>query len=149
MTLADTVVLVWSKNAARSKWVRAELGASIYRRVADGTVRVVPVMLDDTPLPALVADSLGFRVNEPRGMLEVASKLAGNSTPKELARRLQDRFFEMLDKLGEGVGPHEYRFCPMCGSTRLEGWQATDDANDRMYAGIRCKDCRWEEGDEV
>jgi len=146
---ADLVVVVWSENAAKSKWIKAELHASIYRRVSDGTVRVVPLMLDDTPLPALVADSRGFRVHDTTEILEVASKITGDSTPKELARRLQNRFFEMLDSIGGGVGSSDYRFCPRCGSTKLEGWQATDDANDRMYAGVRCKDCHWEDGGEV
>ena len=146
---ADLVAVIWSKNAAKSKWVKAELQASIYRRISDGSVRVVPVMLDETPLPVLLADSLGYKVSHPMDIFNIAAKIGGDSSATELARRLQERFFELLDQIGEGVSSFEYRFCPMCGSMKLEGWQQTDDANDRMYAGIRCKDCHWEEGGEM
>src|SRR5690606_3521586 len=77
LSAADMVVLVWSKHAAKSRWVKAELQASIYRRITDGTIRVVPVRLDETPLPPLVADLFAIRAQGPHGALEVAAKIVG------------------------------------------------------------------------
>jgi len=144
----DLFALIWSKNAANSKWVKKELQASIYRHISDDTIRVVPVMLDDTPLPALVADLFGFRYASPKDVLEIAAKIGGDSTPEELARRLQKRFFEMLDVIGESSSFNEYRFCPKCGSKKLKAWQQSVPVSDRQYAGIRCESCGWEDGGE-
>jgi hypothetical protein len=46
LTSCRTVLVFWSSNAARSKAVEGE-----YRRAVDRKKDVVPVLLDDTPLP--------------------------------------------------------------------------------------------------
>lgn len=48
---AGRVLLVWSRHAADSAEVRREIDTALVCRVA-----VVPVLLDSTPLPGLVAD---------------------------------------------------------------------------------------------
>ena len=48
---AERVVLVWSASAAASAEVRREIDMALQCRVP-----VVPVLLDATPLPGLVAD---------------------------------------------------------------------------------------------
>ena len=49
---ADLVLLVWSASAAASAEVRRELDTAL----ACGTA-IVPVLLDSTPLPGIVADT--------------------------------------------------------------------------------------------
>ena len=149
LSSSDVVIVVWSRNAVTSRWVKAELESTVYRCISDGSVRVIPVMLDDTALPALIAHHLGVRVGKASDVLSVAAQIAGDDKPAQLARRLQDRFFEILDQIGEGAGLTQYHFCPRCGSSKLKGWEQTDFANDRMYAGIRCEQCGWNDGDEL
>lgn len=48
---ASRVLLVWSRHAADSAEVRREVDTALVCRVA-----VVPVLLDSTPLPGIVAD---------------------------------------------------------------------------------------------
>ena len=48
---ASRVLLVWSRHAAESAEVRREIDTALVCRV-----NVVPVLLDSTPLPGLVAD---------------------------------------------------------------------------------------------
>lgn len=48
---ASRVLLVWSRHASDSAEVRREIDTALVCRVA-----VVPVLLDSTPLPGLVAD---------------------------------------------------------------------------------------------
>lgn len=48
---ASRVLLVWSRHAADSAEVRREIDTALVCRV-----NVVPVLLDSTPLPGLVAD---------------------------------------------------------------------------------------------
>lgn len=57
----EIFVLLWSNNARSSSWVSMELRAYIRRRVDDETLRIVPLMLDETPLPLLVAEYRGFK----------------------------------------------------------------------------------------
>ncbi len=49
----DTVLVCWSERASTSEWVKSELETAIIRRLEDG-LRIIPVCLDDTPLPALL-----------------------------------------------------------------------------------------------
>jgi hypothetical protein len=50
LDIVDTVVLLWSSDADHSKWVRAEFETALARGMEDGSLRVIPVLLDDTPL---------------------------------------------------------------------------------------------------
>jgi TIR domain len=72
----DTVILVWSAHSDRSSWVRAELETAIMRSIDDGGFRVIPVRLDEAPLPSLLLplkwvqlseDDVGRAVNEIMG----------------------------------------------------------------------------------
>jgi hypothetical protein len=146
---ANVFVLIWSKHAAKSKWVGTEVRAYLRRRVDDGTLRIVPVMLDNTPLPVLVADYFGFAKADATNMVHVAAKICGQQDDRELARRLQDRFLELTDGISTGGDPLPYRVCPRCGSGNLERFQVTDYARDDQYYCIRCKECRWEDGTEI
>jgi hypothetical protein len=50
---------MWSAAAKASKWVDAELRRRYAResaRVDDKAIRLIPIMIDDTPLSVLVAD---------------------------------------------------------------------------------------------
>jgi hypothetical protein len=51
----DVVLLVWSRAAAQSGWVDAELGAAFIRRV-QSQATLIPLRLDDTPLPLIIQD---------------------------------------------------------------------------------------------
>lgn len=146
---SDVFAVVWSVHAQSSTWVDAEWRAAFARRIQNHTIRVVPILLDSTPLPPLLADTLGIVVAEDETPVSVAAQMVGDVTGQELARRLQERFFEMLDQVAGGVGPWEYRLCPQCGSTDLKGSQHTDYANDRQYVGIKCRQCGWKDGSEV
>jgi len=77
LTAVDTLIVVWSLNAARSSWVRAELETAIARSIEDGTPTVIPVLLDHTDLPPLVRalkwidlqdEDVGRAVNEIMGI---------------------------------------------------------------------------------
>ena len=48
---ADTLVLFWSHNAEKSKWVTRE-----WHTAAGAGKRILPVLIDDTPLPEALGD---------------------------------------------------------------------------------------------
>lgn len=147
--LFDTFVLLWSEHAATSPWVRAELETALTRRMADHTLRVVPVRLDETPLPPLLQPLKYLRIED--GIPSVVDAIMGFSSDRDRLRSIQ----KVLDGAGievayfYGYGPMVA--CPKCGGgiDGLEGWSATDYARDDQYAGARCTRCGWEDGGEV
>lgn len=135
---SDVFVLVWGANAARSNWVGTEIRAYLHRRVADASLRIVPLMLDDTPLPLLVADHLGFKINAPEDFDHVAQELSGQRDDQELAQLLQRRLWELAKaKIPEG-SPHKYLVCPQCGSPDVKHMAFFDGYKERMNFAVRC-----------
>ena len=46
----EAFVLVWSAHAHKSNWVRQELSTAIMRAVNEHSAKIVPCLLDETPL---------------------------------------------------------------------------------------------------
>lgn len=145
LTGSDVLVLVWSAAAHASNWVGTEIRAYLRRRVDDNSLRIVPVMLDDTPLPTLVADYRGFRLESDAELEAVAAEITGRSSDVEIARRLQNRLLELTERYGSPGDPLPFIICPRCGSEHLERSNPVDDEHDEAYYVIECRDCKWYE----
>ncbi len=145
---ADVFVLLWSKDAARSNWVGTEVRAYLRRRVDDSSLRIVPVMVDDTPLPTLVADYKGYAAPTPRSLGKIAAAISGNTSEAKLVKRLKERLYELTIDENAKNDPLPYKRCPDCGSARLERKSATDPRRDDMYYFISCKECDWGDSSE-
>jgi TIR domain len=74
----EAFILLWSVNAERSNWVRQELNAAIMRAIQNNSAKIVPCLLDSTPLPPLIADRRGIDFSDEReGVLALAGELTG------------------------------------------------------------------------
>ena len=146
---ADVFILVWSKAASKSNWVDTELRACLRRRVDDHTLKIIPVILDNTRLPALVADYKGFDLKEGMTLEAIALKLTGTRPDVEIARRLQERLMEITESYASPGDPLPYLICPECGSGKLKRSEAFDYTRGDRYLIINCEDCKWEDGTEV
>lgn len=140
---ASVFVLIWSKDAAASKWVNTELRAYLRRRVDDDSLRIVPIMVDDTPLPTLVADYKGFSAPTARSMGNIAAQLCGSPSEATLVRRLKKRLKELTFDESATNDPLPYKRCPECGDSSLERKSAVDPARDDTYYFIGCNKCSW------
>ncbi|MDE3102483.1 MAG: toll/interleukin-1 receptor domain-containing protein [Chloroflexota bacterium] len=142
---SDTFVLVWSETANASKWVGAERAAFLKRMIQEKNLRIIPVMLDDTALPALVADYKGFCVEKDEDVLTLAAAMVGDggATPEdvELAGVLQRRLLALAKEAMEAGDPFGILACPRCGSESLKHSSATHDERD--FYVIACEDCEW------
>jgi hypothetical protein len=146
----DSVLLIWSANANRSAWVRAELETAITRAIEDQTFRVITVRLDDAPLPALLRPLKWVDLSD-RDVAEAVNEIMGFANDQDRLRAIQ----EVLDEAGielryfEGYGP--VVCCPRCGAgvDRLRGWSEIDYARDDTYAGFKCLDCNFNDGGEI
>lgn len=143
---ADIFVLVWSTNAKASNWVGTEISAYVRRRVDDQTLRIVPIIIDDTPLPTLVADYKGFSISTETKMEDIAAEITGKPSDVEIARLLQNRLLDLTMEYSSG-DPLPYIVCPKCGSTDLKRSDQWD--GDRHYYIIQCEKCKWSDGTEI
>lgn len=137
----DTFVIVWSASAKASRWVSTELRAAVRRRVDDEALRVIPILVDDTPLPTLVADYRGFQLRTLTDLTSIARDIAGDRDETESARRLQKRLLELA--LGEfpADDPITAGLCPRCASTQLVASIIDDSVFDDHYYQITCCSC--------
>jgi hypothetical protein len=141
---ADAFILVWSAAAQQSRWVGTEIRAYIRRRVDDNSLRVIPLMMDDTPLPVLAADYRGFDLSADTVSLEdVAKQIAGSRGDVELAQILQTKLNKLSEDNSAPGDPFPQLVCPGCGSANLARSSATDQAHDEVYYLINCADCGW------
>ena len=143
LTNASVFALLWSGKASASKWVGTELRAFIRRRVENDGLRIVPLMLDGTQLPALVADYRGFDLSAGMTLEEVVAEMTGNPRDVEIASRLQRKLIELTQDVAFSGDPLPYLVCPMCAHTELSRSQAVDDVRDDVYYTIECKKCGW------
>lgn len=138
---ANVFVLLWSEQAAASNWVGAELRAFIRKRIDDTGMRIVPLMVDDTQLPALVADYRGFDLSGVR-LEDVVEELTGSPRDVKVAQVLQRKLNDLTERNTKG-DPLGYLVCPSCGSDKLGRSSSTDHSRDDTYYIIECEDCGW------
>jgi len=147
----DAFVLVWSADANRSNWVRQELHSAIMRAVKDGSAKIVPCLLDQTPLPPLIADRRGVDFSDLHaGIADLLGDLTGARTRRQRLLAIQAALQEMdVQWITHPLLPPMV-CCPKCGETdTLEAWQQTDHRRDALYAGMRCTNCGWHDGGEA
>jgi len=60
---ATAVIVVLSEHSVQSKWVREELNASFVARIGRGT-RIIPVILDNAPVPEALKATLWERIGD-------------------------------------------------------------------------------------
>ena len=146
----DIFVLVWSQAAATSRWVRTEREAALERWMSGESCRLIPVRLDDTPLPALLRP-VHYVNGSDRNHIRVARELLGIDSDAEFRIAVQNFIDEAGLEFREFWGVGVMVACPQCGAKleKLEQWSATDYERDDQYAGVRCTKCGWEDGSEL
>ena len=150
LDLVDTVLLLWSENAASSRWVNTEMETALDRQQSDGSIRIIPVRLDETELPPLLRRLKWIRA-EADSIDTVARKVTNLDSYADFVKAIQQTIdaagldFRYFHGYGVLVG------CPRCGapSSELEQWAETDFHRDDEYAGARCRSCGWNDGGEI
>ncbi|MFI6485100.1 toll/interleukin-1 receptor domain-containing protein [Nonomuraea sp. NPDC050663] len=148
---ADTVLIIWSENASSSRWVGTEMATAITRHHNDGSVRLIPVRLDGTPLPGLLQHLRWVEMPDDSSAVAVVQKIMGFGTRAEVVRAVQEAIdestlrYKYFPGFGVAVG------CPRCGVEvdLLEHTHAIDYERDDEYAGVRCTACGWQDGGEI
>lgn len=142
---ARVFVIFWSYDAAASNWVGTEMRAYLRRRVDDNTLRIIPIMVDDTPLPALLADYLGFKVRSKKAIAEVAARISESQSEASIVRLLNERLEELTIDTDARNDPLPYKRCPKCGENQFDRKTISHPDRDDEYYVIGCKKCNWSE----
>lgn len=144
----DCFILIWSSNAKRSDWVRQELHAAIMRATVERSAKIVPCVLDQTPLPPLIQDRRYVDLTNVRsGVEELIEGLTGSLCRRARLLAIQKALSEMeVDWTLHPTLP-PLLCCPNCGEeTSLRPWTWVDHDRDDAYAGVRCIRCGWSDG---
>jgi hypothetical protein len=145
----DQLVLLWSKAAAQSNWVAKEFRSFVRRMVDDKELRLVPIMLDATALPTLVAEYRGFHVTSPSEIPSIAFELCGRPTDDKIIGMLHEILMSRLHGHKPLFEQPLAIFCQKCYSTRLQHGTSTDENRDTMYYWVECGSCGWTDATEV
>jgi hypothetical protein len=137
-------IIVWSKNASKSNWVRRELQTALAKAIQTGSPRVLPILLDNTPLPELLADIRYIRYHggteEDRWTLIQA--VSGRKPSHNFIKAIVKKYHEVI-RDPDAKDPFGLVACPNCGSTRLKGSSYTDYKHDETYFVLACEECGW------
>jgi hypothetical protein len=146
----NAFVLVWSADAVQSNWVRKELRSAIMRAINDKSVKIVPCLLDETPLPPLIADLRGIDFSDRHsGIDELLKDLTGIRTRRLRLLAIQGALQEMDVQWITHPALPPLVCCPTCGETdTLVDWEQIDHRRGDLYAGMRCTACGWSGGGE-
>lgn len=145
---ATGLIALWSARAAASQWVNRELAAAVQRSIQDTSFRIIPIVLDDTPLPPLLSDFrfIDWRADRTNALVEI---LRGLGFPSADRRSILQAINDLLAELrAYAFAPFSIVACPRCGGERLRQYGATSNRGD-SYACIQCEECGWEDGSEV
>ena len=147
----DAFVLLWSSEANRSNWVRQELHTAVMRAVQDGSAKIVPCLLDGTPMPPLISDRRGIDFSDLHlGVEELLGDLTGSRTRRQRLLAIQTALQEMDVNWITHPALPPIVCCPRCGETEtLKAWEQIDHKRDDLYAGMRCTSCGWSRGGEI
>jgi hypothetical protein len=139
----DVFVLVWSKEASNSQWVGTEVRSYLRRRIDEKSLRIIPIMLDNTPLPVLVADYRGFVLHDLKDLYDIAAEIVGRKDFSDIAQRLQKRLHELAGQQLPEEDPIKILVCPQCASKNLIRYHHYLGFAGAIVYFALCKDCHW------
>jgi hypothetical protein len=137
--------ILWSANASQSRWVTRELSAILTRAIESGTPRVIPLKLDDTPLPPLLADLkfVRFHGGTERDRYQIIRAVTGNAPASDFTKAIVRKYHELIrDEKGGDQNPFGLSACPECGDKRLT-LSAWIDPEGEFWTRVTCSDCGW------
>jgi hypothetical protein len=108
-------IILWSKNASTSNWVKRELQSTLAHAINAKSPLIIPIVLDETPLPPLLSDIL--YINYEGDMEEDQRKIV-----KAVTGRLpSDNFTRALIKMYHIVIKNsEITACPKCSGLSID-----------------------------
>ena len=143
----DVFLLIHSTHSQKSSWVIAERGAAL-KRWRDGHGKIVPIIIDDTPIPPLLSDVryIDFRGNQ--DVKHVVTQLLNLKSEDELRLRVSNTLEEL------GLLPVQFHTealicCGGCGASPEHLNSTEEYTSHGHYLNIKCAKCGWCSGGEI
>jgi hypothetical protein len=156
LTGCSHFLILWSASATKSTWVRRELESALERALAEGSPRVIPIRLDKTPLPGLLAgiSSIQYSGGKEDDRGKIVRAVTGHGPSTSYIRAVVKKYHEVVSKTGPD-STLGLAACPKCGSERIESWTDWEvepeegDFGELNYSGtevpsVRCTECCWQ-----
>lgn len=137
-------ILLWSKSASLSNWVRRELFAIISKMIKNGSPKIIPIVLDDTPLPSILEDISYIRFSDDieEAREKIVSAITGHSPSQNYIKAVVKEYNQVIID-NESNEPFRIKACPNCGSVNIIKSEIIDERHDEVYYVAKCKDCSW------
>ncbi len=139
-------ILLWSKNASKSNWVRKELKSAIVDAISSGVPKIIPIVLDNTKKPKLINDihHISYDKGSEKNRTDIIESIKGNLPTINFIKAIVKKYKEVIYDFSTG-DPIGVKYCPECGSDNFEGGASYDESRDKQYYYIKCRDCDWYE----
>jgi len=137
-------IILWSKNSAKSNWVKRELWSILSKAIRKGFPRIIPIKIDKKPLPNLISDIkyISYKNGSEEDRKEIIKSVSGLKPSQNLIKAIVKKYNEVIYDYNS-EDPFKIKACPLCGSNNLEGSSCTDYNHDETYYFIKCRDCGW------
>lgn len=147
----DVFVLIWSARANASSWVNQELEAAIMLSRGQPEKRIVPVILDETPLPPLICMYRFVDLRVPDSVQDAVQEILGIRADRDFRRALQSAIEDLRVSFRTFAGVGPVFGCPRCGADPSAISQRIDHdpRYEATYAGVQCLECDWSDGGEI
>lgn len=135
-------VLIWSKSASTSMWVGNELSSVLEAPLGDGFPRIIPVKLDDTPLPSSLGDVRYIRY---RDILEenrcaIVKAITGKNPSSDFKEALIKRYHDCIYRVD---ATSRFEECPECNNSNLRIVAYFDETLQGERYVVECLNCNW------
>ncbi len=139
---ASHFIIIWSKNASSSNWVRKELATILKKAIETKVPKVIPIILDDTSLPSLINDLKYIRYHDgdENDRNEIIKNITGHAPSLNLIKAIVKKYHEVIHDPNDPLG---VAVCPKCGSPELKKGMYTDYDRDENYYIVECTKCNY------
>ena len=139
-------LLIWSEQAAKAPWVEHELNSILHKKLSDknNNIIIIPILLDDTPLPAIVASLLWIKYSDgnENDRYNIIKAVTGETPSRNFIKAIVKKYNEVIYGDEDGsVFPE--KACPRCGDLDMKYQMCTDYKRDETYYIVNCKRCNW------
>ena len=101
---ADAIIIIISKHALRSKWVKKEYSAIAFSDISNRKARIVPVLVDESAVPQYLTRyaHVDLTLDQSIGLQRIKEVVSGDEVEphviKEATQRSKDKAFEKLSE---------------------------------------------------
>jgi hypothetical protein len=136
-------IILWSKNSAKSKWVRRELNSVLARAIQkESSLKVLPILLDNEQLPSLLLDlqHIRYKKEPEEDRMSIIKAVTGQLPLENYIKAIEKLRNNSLKNIPLGY------ICPNCGNINLRSeTRYHPAAPDGTYLVHFCEVCDWED----